>query len=583
MTARVLVVDDSFASVALLNAHLKSEYFETISANDGSEALTAVLENPPDLVVLDLVMDGMDGFEVCRQIKSNPATTHIPILVLSGLDEPADRARALNAGADAYMTKPPKPLPFIARVRSLIQSKRVTDEVRFPERSGPKIRLESEPSATMLNVDVSGGQLLFITDDRLTLDQIRIPLAPHHQVHMDGDPEDALLVVKRAEFDVILVDLALRSTEGLRFCSRLRTLEETRRTPLLAVMCEDDAVVRLRALEMGVSDFVTLPVHPGELEAIVNAQVRNKRYHNALRQSLQSSLDSAVMDPLTGIHNRGYLNSHLGPLVSQNVARGRPVSLAILDVDHFKQVNDTYGHDVGDEVLRAVARRISSNMRGIELCCRFGGEEFVAAFSGADSATAVSIGERLRRNVCEAPVAIRTRKSSVRVTISIGVATSSGIADTAEMILKRADLALYRAKNEGRNRVVAAGANDSPGPESAIEKRGNPRDARRIPCEVWIQGTRRLGIVKDVSRGGVFVQTHATASPGTAVTIVIAASQGRTEIRIPGCVARSDLIQAHLAMQSVGGLGIEVIQPGALGRLLDDLRLVESETETRDA
>jgi two-component system cell cycle response regulator len=308
---------------------------------------------------------------------------------------------------------------------------------------------------------MSGGQLIFITDDRSALDQIRIPLAPQYQVHRDGDPEDALLVVKRVEFDVILVDLALRSTDGLRLCSRLRTLEETRRTPLLAVMREDDAVVKLRALEMGVSDFVTLPVHSGELEAIVNAQVRHKRYCNALRRSVQSSLERAVRDPLTGIHNRGYLESHLGPLVSQNVARGRPVSLAILDVDHFKNVNDTYGHDVGDEVLREIARRISSNIRGIELCCRFGGEEFVTAFAGADSATAVSIGERLRRKVCEEPVAITTKKTSIRVTISIGVATASGSADTAETLLKRADLALYRAKDEGRNRVVAAEANGS--------------------------------------------------------------------------------------------------------------------------
>jgi two-component system cell cycle response regulator len=451
VTARVLVVDDSFGSLALLQAHLKSEYLEAISAHDGPAALTAVIENQPDLVVLDLVMEGMDGFEVCHRIKSNPATTHIPILALSGLEAPTDRAKALNAGADAYMTKPPKPLALIARVRSLIQSKRVADELRFQEGSEPTTRFEN--SATMLSVDISRGQLLFITDDRRALDHIRIPLAPHHQVHMDGDPEDALLVVKRAEFDAILVDLALRGADGLRLCSRLRTEEETRRTPLLAVMRDDNAVVRLRALEIGVSDFLMLPVHPGELAAIVNVQVRQRRYCNTLRRSLRSSLEQAVRDPLTGMHNRGYLDSHLGPLVSQNVARRRPVSLLIVDVDHFKKVNDTYGHDVGDEVLREVARRMTSGLRGIDLFCRFGGEEFVAAFSDTDSATAVSIAERLCGKICEEPIAITAERSSIRVTISIGVATTERT-DTAETLLKRADKALYRAKNEGRNRVV---------------------------------------------------------------------------------------------------------------------------------
>jgi two-component system cell cycle response regulator len=455
MTARVLVVDDSFGSVALLKAHLKSEYLEAICASDGPAALAAVVENQPDLVVLDLMMDGMDGFEVCHRIKSNPDTTHIPILILSGLDQPSDRAKALNAGADAYMTKPPKPLPFTARVRSLIQSKRVLDDLRFPEQPGPEMRFEADRGATMLNVDVSDGQLIFITDDRRSLDQIRIPLAPRHQVHVDGDPEDALLVLKRAEFDVVLVDLGLGSTDGLRFCSRLRSLDETRRTPLLAVMHDDNAIVRQRALEMGVSDFVTLPVHTAELDAIVNAQVRHKRYGNALRQSLQRSLERAVRDPLTGIHNRGYLQTHLGPLVSQNVARGRPVSLLLIDVDHFKNVNDTYGHDAGDEVLRAIARRISSNTRDINLRCRFGGEEFVAVFPGIDSVMAVLIGERLRRIVGGEPIAITSEKSPIRATISIGVATS-GPADTAETLLKRADQALYRAKKEGRNRVVAS-------------------------------------------------------------------------------------------------------------------------------
>jgi two-component system cell cycle response regulator len=454
MTARVLVVDDSFGSVALLKAHLKHDYLEIVTASEGAEALTAVTQSRPDLIVLDLVMPGIDGFEVCRRIKSDPATTHIPILILSSLDTPNDRARALNVGADAYMTKPMSSLPFLARVRTLLQSKRVIDELRF-EGTERKTRFDYEQGVSVLDVDVSGGQVLLVADDRGTMNQIRLPLESQHQVYIDQDAEDALLVVQRAAFDVVVVDLALRSTEGLRLCSRLRSLQEMRRTPLLTITRDGLGLEQVRALEMGVSDFVMLPVHPAELTAIVNAQVRRKRYCDRLRRDVQQSLERAVKDPLTNMHNRRYLETHLAPLVSQNVVRGRPVSLLILDIDHFKLVNDTYGHDVGDLVLREIADRISVNLRGIELCCRFGGEEFVAAFSGVDTAHAVEIGERLCQRIADEPVSIATGEGPLRVTISVGVATTSSSEDTADSLLKRADLALYRAKKEGRNRVVA--------------------------------------------------------------------------------------------------------------------------------
>ena len=454
MTARVLVVDDSAGSVALLEAYLKFEYLEVVSASNGPQALARIAEREPDLVVLDLLMEGMDGFEVCRRIKSDPGTTHVPVLIVSSLDAPTDRAKAFNVGADDYMMKPLHSPSFIARVRSLIQSKRVIDELRVAERTGREMRFQSGAGATVPEIDIAGGQLLLVADDRTTVNQIRSALVPEHQVHIDRDADDALLVTKRGEFDAILVDLSLEGADGLRLCSQLRNLEETRHTPLLAIARERDIVARVRALEMGVNGFVTLPVHIGELQAGVNSQLRRKRYADALRRNLRQSLERAVKDPLTSMHKRRFLESLLGPLVAQNVERGRPVSLLIMDVDHFKAVNDTYGHDVGDAVLREVAGRISSSLRGIDLSCRFGGEEFVVAFSGIDGATVVQIAERIRCKVADRPVPIVSDKGPLQVTISIGAATTFGSDDTAAALLKRADQALYRAKKDGRNRVA---------------------------------------------------------------------------------------------------------------------------------
>ena len=454
MTARVLVVDDVDANVKLLEARLTAEYFEARTAHNGPEALKICSREGTDVVLLDVMMPGMDGFEVCRRLKAEPRTQHIPVIMVTALDQPADRVKGLEAGADDFLTKPIHMLTLMARVRRLVQSKMVIDELRIRGYEDPDSSRGSGDDITFPKVEVTSGQVLLVMEDREVIRDVRLALSPSYQVHVDRDAEDALLVVQRADLDLIILDLSNAGTDGLRLCSRLRSMEATRDTQVLALLQDHQMVARVRTLEIGVDGIITLPIHPGELLACVASRLRRKRFADHLRNSLRRSLERLVKDPLTSMHNRRYLEQHLGPLVAQNGERGRPVSLLILDVDHFKKVNDTYGHDVGDEVLREVAHRISSSLRGIDLACRFGGEEFVAAFSGADAAVALQIGERLRCKIADQPFPVRTDKGPLAVTISIGVATSVA-GDTAQTLLKRADLALYRAKKEGRNRVVA--------------------------------------------------------------------------------------------------------------------------------
>lgn len=456
MTARILVVGDSGESVKLLQRKLTSEYLEVITALDGAEALAKIAECCPDIVLVDAMMPGIDGFEVCRRIKAESTTTHLPVVMVTALDQPADRVAALEAGADEFLTRPFEPIAFMALVRSLIRRKMVIDELRLSEQTGHDIGIEPLEDA-IPDASSGGGQILLIADKKEVSDAIWVALSPRHAVYVEKDAEDALLLVRRVELDVIVVDLSLSNADGLRVCSRLRTLDDTRRTPLIAIAAEGDSEARVRALDIGVNGFISPPFHRGELLARVAAQLRRKRYSNDLRRHLRASLEQAVVDPLTGMNNRRYLDGHLRALVSQNVGRGRPVSVLIVDIDHFKAVNDNYGHETGDEVLREIARRMSASLRGLDLCCRFGGEEFVAAFSGGGTEMAVSIAERLRLTIADEPFAISTEKEKdglLAVTISIGIATTSGADDTAEALLERADLALYRAKKEGRNRVV---------------------------------------------------------------------------------------------------------------------------------
>jgi two-component system cell cycle response regulator len=166
----------------------------------------------------------------------------------------------------------------------------------------------------------------------------------------------------------------------------------------------------------------------------------------------------AVTDGLTGLHNRRYLDSHLQTLFDRAVTRRRPLSVMITDLDRFKSINDTHGHDGGDDVLREFASRLRRNVRGIDLACRFGGEEFVVVMPDTDGAIAERVAERIRAEIATMPFPIGRDGKAVEVTISIGVSSILKGQDTVEAMMKRADLALYEAKNGGRNRVVAKAA-----------------------------------------------------------------------------------------------------------------------------
>jgi two-component system cell cycle response regulator len=165
----------------------------------------------------------------------------------------------------------------------------------------------------------------------------------------------------------------------------------------------------------------------------------------------------AITDGLTGLYNRRYMESHLSTLVEQAAARGKPLTALVLDIDYFKSINDTHGHDAGDDVLREFAVRVRKSIRGIDLACRFGGEEFVIIMPETDMAVATIVAERLRRRIASEPFPISQGKA-LEVTVSAGIATLDAADDTAGTILKRADQALYRAKRDGRNRVVADAA-----------------------------------------------------------------------------------------------------------------------------
>ena len=453
MTARVLVVDDIPANVKLLEAKLGVEYFDVVTANSGEQALAQIDKELPDIVLLDVMMPGMDGFEVCRRIKANPASAHLPVVMVTALDQVSDRIQGLEAGADDFLTKPVNDVALFARVRSLVRLKTMVDELRLRQATGESMGLGESPDKSF-SESPGRGRILIVEDREQNAARMSETLSTEHDVDIVPQTTEAIIRAKGGDYDLVIASLSLDKQDGLRFCATLRSLDATRQTPILTLVDEGDLKRMVRALDIGVNDYLMRPVERNELVARVRTQLRRKKYADRLKHSLQLSLELAITDQLTGLFNRRYMSRHLNTLLSDGA---KPVSFLMLDVDFFKQINDSYGHDVGDEVLREFANRISANVRGIDLACRFGGEEFVVVMPDTDLSFAYMVAERLRQSVADAPFMVSTTSKQVPMTISIGVASSLN-GDTPEVLLKRADQALYRAKRDGRNRVVADAA-----------------------------------------------------------------------------------------------------------------------------
>ncbi len=452
MTARVLIVDDIPTNVRLLEARLSAEYFDVVTAASGKDALAICAEGNIDIVLLDVMMPEMDGFEVCARLKADRKTSHIPVLMVTALDQPSDRVRGLDVGADDFLTKPVDDIQLMARVKSLVRLKSFTDELRARAQTGKEIAIEDALRA-MDTVDHNNGRILLVDTDARHAERIKGYLTPANRVDVLANPADAALAVSGGDFELALVSMALGEFDPLRICSQMRTAEQTRSLPILLIAEDDDRPRVVRGLDLGVNDFIMRPVERNELVARVRTQIRRQRYAVELRQSVNNTLALAVTDELTGLYNRRYFERHLSIMLGKAQEQGRDMAVMLIDMDYFKAVNDTHGHDIGDAVLREFADRLRRNIRGVDLACRFGGEEFVVLMPDTDFRQAQGVAERVRSAVAEKSFDTGNGRP-LTVTISVGLALNEQPTDTPEVLLKRADVALYRAKREGRNRVV---------------------------------------------------------------------------------------------------------------------------------
>ncbi|RMF38750.1 MAG: PleD family two-component system response regulator [Alphaproteobacteria bacterium] len=460
MSGRILVVDDTASNRVILKAKLSAAYFTVMMAESGAEALRMVAEEEPDLVLLDVMMPDLDGFEVCRRLKAAEASQHIPVIMVTAQNLEEERIKGLEVGADDFLTKNYNDVTLFARVRNLVRMKTMFDELRIRSATTEDLGL----SSFLLDAEEfseASSLVLFVAEP--------LELASQWMGEVGGqlaaraiccsDPAEALGLVERGIPDAVVVNHALPDgQDGRRLVSALRACPPARHAAIIFVAPESDNEMAAQALDLGANDYVLTPFPPVEMVTRLRSQLKRKLLSDRLRASVRDGLKLAVIDPLTGLFNRRYATRHLDTMLERARDQGGTIAALMLDIDRFKQINDRYGHEAGDDVLKEFSRRLKENVRGVDLVARLGGEEFLVVLPDVDAELAGGVAERIRGAVEMPGFTVRGGEVTLDVTVSIGASMARGGAIPAHELIRRADAALYHAKNSGRNRVFFSAA-----------------------------------------------------------------------------------------------------------------------------
>lgn len=456
MAGRILIADPTATNRIILKVKLAAARYRTLQAADASAALALARAERPDLMILSAQLADLEAAALCATLKRDPLTRAIPVLIVDAHGNRADRLAALRAGADDYLAKPLDEMTLLALVRHLMRTRATFDELARRQDTIEELGFAetrpgfSRPARIAVIAPTPDAGLAWRRDlgRALDLELRQLTRAQALDPMPSGESPDAFVIA--ADID--------GPADGLRLVSELRSRATTRHA---VIVIQDEAGMPHTvpmALDLGASAVVQGRFDAEEIAARLTALIARKHETEALRDSLDKRLGLAARDPLTGLFNRRYAEAYLARVATESGKSGQPFAVMMLDLDRFKAVNDTWGHRVGDEVLKETARRLTADLREIDLVARHGGEEFLVVLPETDLAAARAAAERLRRVIGEAPMRTAGSDPKLWVTVSIGVTVcngTGGINETSTLI-DEADSALFASKNDGRNQVTLA-------------------------------------------------------------------------------------------------------------------------------
>ena len=446
----ILIVDDELLNLKLLSGMLASEPYNLTTVTSGREALVKIKQQPPDIILLDIMMPDMDGFEVTRQLKNNSETKDIPIILVTALTEYQDKIKGLEVGADEFLNKPVQAEELLTRIQSLLRMK------EYHERLSCKASTEESftRKIDLLNAEdqLQKGTVLLVEDNPEYQHLLEFHLADQpYRLLLATTGREALALIEKESIDCLLIDIMLPDVDGFTICEKIHENEAYRHIQTVGITSVEDLGLKIRGIEVGFDDYLIKPVNFTELKVRIKALLKKKAYLDQLQNKYHAVFQQAISDSLTGLYNNAYCKHFLKIDLKKAERQGYPISLIMADLDNFKQVNDEYGHITGDLVLKEIAAILAKTIRLTDVAARYGGEEFALILPYTNTEKAITLADRIIKAVHSHSFTIKETTLDLKLTISLGIATYPDHAASMTELFEQADQALYKAKQQGKD------------------------------------------------------------------------------------------------------------------------------------
>lgn len=461
MQGRILIIDGISTNRIVLKVKLTAALYQVVQASSLREATAIIEADPPDIVLSAVTLPDGSAAQLCKQLRACQATLTLPVLAIANNNDPEMRMDTLRAGAFDVMEKPVNEALLLGRVRNMIRAHHKFAEWQIRDDTSCALGLAEAPAEF-----VRPGAISIIGTDAAPLQGWVRRLQPHlrgqYSVTLLPDALAGLHKGTPADAVVLALPDGRSATEDcLRLISAMRTSASTRDIALLVIQNGSDPARATLALDMGADDVMTAGFDAQELAWRLQVLLHHKRQVAKMLHSVRTGLREVVHDPLTRLYNRRYAVPFLTRLIERSSTAKTPFAVILADMDHFKRINDDYGHASGDAVLVETAVRLRNAVRDVDMIARMGGEEFVIAMPATDLATARNLADTMCHAIGNTPFKIPGAVQPVPITISLGLAMGAmpmqmevKTLETVNAVLDRADKALYRAKTQGRNRVT---------------------------------------------------------------------------------------------------------------------------------
>ena len=454
---KILIADDSPVALASLTQMLSSDHYHTIQATDGEEALDKAFSELPDLILLDVMMPGINGFEAARKLKEDSRTNHVPIILVTALDDPESKHTGMEAGAEEYLAKPVRRQELLARVKSMITLKQYRDQLAIRDHSQRSLIVKGDEEESPEEAEQKLPVVLLVEDNEGDARLVRHILEEFPlRLERVSRGKDAMQIAQSGEADLMLLDILLPDMSGFEVCQQVKNSYKGQDIPIVVLTCLDDLDSKLKCIELRTDDYLVKPIVARELQARVRILLEKKRQLDKLRSHYQAAMDSAVIDWLTGLYNHGYFKKFLDLEIKKSLRQKYPISLIMLDVDNFKTYNDSHGHSVGNILLQELAQIIRKSVREVDLVARYGGDEFAVVLPYADIQGAYQVAQRIDQDVRTHRFSNITFDREPQMTVSMGLAWYPKDAVHMDELVHSADQRLYGAKQKGKNQISAA-------------------------------------------------------------------------------------------------------------------------------